>query len=50
MTTKRTKSENARTTVDISKSLFKKVKIYCAENDISIKDFLISAIEEKLGK
>lgn len=39
-----------RTSVDISKPLLKEVKLYCVEHEISIKEFIVIAIEEKLNK
>lgn len=42
--------DTTRTSIDIEKELLKDVKIYCAEHDISIKEFVIEAIKEKLEK
>jgi len=39
-----TKNLNAR----IPKDLAKKLKVFCVQNDITIQDFLIVAIREKL--
>ena len=39
-----TKNLNAR----IPKDLAKKLKMYCVQHDITIADFLIEAIKEKL--
>jgi hypothetical protein len=35
-------------TVNVNEDLFKKIKIYCAENDIKIREFISEAILEKL--
>ena len=35
-------------TVNIPEDLFKKIKIYCAQNDIKIKDFIIESIKKEL--
>lgn len=42
--------DTTRTSIEISKELLKDVKIYCAENDILIKEFILTAIKEKLNK
>lgn len=39
-----------RTTILIDDNVFKKLKICCAENGISIKEFITNAINEKLNK
>ena len=35
-------------TVNIPIEIFKEIKIFCANNDIKIKDFIIDAIKKKL--
>ncbi len=35
-------------TVNVDEELLKKIKIYCAENDIKIREFISDAIIEKL--
>ena len=42
------KKDSVRTTLYIPKSLQKKMKLYCAENDITIKDFIGDLIRQKL--
>lgn len=37
-----------RTSFFIDEDLFKAVKVYCAENNISFKKFITDAINEKL--
>lgn len=37
-------------TVNIPEEIFKELKIYCAQNDIKIKDFIIIAIKKELNK
>lgn len=39
-----------RLTFDIDQDLFYEIKIYCAKNKISIKDFITNLIKEKLKK
>ena len=34
----------------IEKVLYKKLKLYCIENNIKLKDFVNNAIKEKLEK
>ena len=34
----------------IEKELYKKLKLYCIENNIKLKDFVNNAIKEKLEK
>ena len=41
-----TKNINAR----IPKELAKKLKVWCAKNDITIQTFLIQAIDEKIKR
>lgn len=33
-----------RLTIELDKELFAKIKIYCAEHDISIKDYITNLI------
>ncbi len=42
--------DSVRTSIDISKDLMKEVKMFCVNNDISIKEFVVIAIKEKLNK
>ena len=42
--------DSVRTSIDIPKDLLKEVKMFCVINDISIKEFVVVAIEEKLKK
>ncbi len=42
--------DNVRTSINISKDLMKEVKMFCVTNDISIKEFVVIAIKEKLNK
>lgn len=35
-------------TVNVPEELFKEIKIYCAQNDIKIKDFITIAIKKEL--
>lgn len=35
-------------TVNIPEELFKEIKIYCAKNDLKIKDFIINSIKNNL--
>lgn len=37
-------------TCAIDKELYKKLKLYCIENNMKLKDFIKNAIKEKLGK
>ena len=37
-------------TFAIDYKIYKQMKIYCANNDIKMKDFINNAIKEKLGK
>ena len=37
-------------TVNIPIELFKEVKIFCANNDIKIRDFMIESIKNNLDK
>jgi len=37
-------------TVNVPEELFKEIKIYCAKNDIKIKDFVITSINKELNK
>jgi len=32
------------------KELHRRLKLYCVTNDISLMDFVVKAIEEKLGR
>lgn len=41
---------SVRTSVDIDKELMKEVKIHCVNNNMSIKEFIVMAIKEKLNK
>lgn len=41
---------SVRTSIDIDKDLIKEVKIHCVNNDMSIKEFIVVAIKEKLNK
>lgn len=34
----------------VEKEIYKKLKLYCIENNIKLKDFVNSAIKEKLEK
>jgi len=34
----------------IPKELHRRLKLHCVTNDISVMDFLVKAIEEKLGR
>ena len=34
----------------IEKEIYKKLKLYCIENNVKLKDFINDAIKEKLGK
>lgn len=34
----------------IEKEIYKKLKLYCVENNIKLKDFINDAIKEKLEK
>ncbi len=34
----------------VPKQLIKKIRIYCAENDMNIQDFVAEAVKEKLKK
>ena len=36
-------------TVNVPEELFKEIKIYCAQNDIKIKDFIIKSIKKELN-
>lgn len=36
-----------RVTVELDKELKQKIRIYCAENNISIKEFILNLIIEK---
>lgn len=37
-------------TVNMDEQLYKKVKVYCAINDIKIKDYIIELIKKDLEK
>jgi hypothetical protein len=41
---------NKRTTIFLDDNVFVELKVYCAKNNISIKEFLCDAINEKLNK
>lgn len=34
----------------IEKEIYKKLKLYCIENNVKLKDFINNAIKEKLEK
>lgn len=38
--------ELVRTTVFIPKKLLKEIKLYCIQNDLTVKDFVTNAIKE----
>lgn len=42
--------EDKRFTIILSDELYKKMKILCVQNDISLKEFITQAIKEKLEK
>lgn len=42
--------ETRKFTFDIDYKVYKLMKIYCANNDIKMKDFINNAIKEKLEK
>ena len=42
--------EDKRFTIILSDGLYKKMKILCVQNDISLKEFITQAIKEKLEK
>lgn len=37
-------------TCSIDKELYKKLKLYCIENNVKLKDFINNVIKEKLEK
>ena len=37
-------------TCAVDKELYKKLKLYCIENNVKLKDFINDAIKEKLEK
>lgn len=39
-----------RFTIILSDELYKKMKILCVQNDVSMKEFITEAIKEKLEK
>lgn len=42
--------EAKKITFDIDYKIYKQMKIFCANNDIKMKDFINNAIKEKLEK
>lgn len=40
--------DTARTSVDIPKELMKQVKMACIKDEVSIKEFILDAIRDKL--
>jgi len=34
----------------IPKELHRRIKLYCVQSDTSVMDFVVSSLEEKLGK
>lgn len=42
-------NNNKRITIEVPEDMFYKIKVYCAEQKISIKDFLTNIIKEKLN-
>lgn len=41
---------NKRFSIDLTEELYKKLKIFCVQNDVSMKEFITQAIKEKLEK
>lgn len=39
-----------RIVIEIDKDLKQKIKVYCAMNNLTIKDFMINTIIEKMNK
>ena len=39
-----------RIVIEIDKDLKQKIKVYCAMNNLTIKDFMINIITEKINK
>lgn len=39
---------NKRITIEVDEEMFYKIKVYCAENKVSLKDFITNLIKEKL--
>ena len=42
--------DKKRFTIEVNDELYKKLKIFCVQNDISMKEFITEAIKEKLEK
>lgn len=42
------KIDISRTSIDIPKELMKQVKMACIKDEVSIKEFILDAIKEKL--
>lgn len=42
--------EKKRFTIELTDELYKKLKIFCVQNDVSMKEFITEAIKEKLKK
>lgn len=40
--------KSKRVTFDLENDLFYKLKVYCAENEISIKDFVTNLIKKEI--
>lgn len=41
-------NNNKRITIEVDEEMFYKIKVYCAENKVSLKDFITNLIKEKL--
>ena len=41
-------NNSKRITIEVDEEMFYKIKVYCAENKVSLKDFITNLIKEKL--
>lgn len=42
--------DKKRFTIELTDELYKKLKIFCVQNDVSMKEFITETIKEKLEK